>query len=151
VILTFASEDTDQQPLIAGAAAPLLASALLEGYSSNLTAEHDLLSDPGVPGALKDAVSFIHRHAAGAVGVNDVAAAVHLTPRAVQYLFRQRLDTTPTEYLRRVRLHRARQDLLAARESGALSARSRRDGASPTPAGLRCSIDRPTARAHTPR
>jgi AraC-like DNA-binding protein len=116
---TFASADTALQPLIAGAVAPLLASALLESYPSNLTAEHDLLSDPGVPEALKDAVSFIHRHAAGAVGVNDVAAAVHLTPRAVQYLFRQRLDTTPTEYLRRVRLHRARQDLVAARYSGA--------------------------------
>ena len=46
------------------------------------------------------------------MAVADVAAAVHLTPRAVQYLFRQRLDTTPTEYLRRVRLHRAHQDLI---------------------------------------
>ncbi|OOK72761.1 bacterial regulatory helix-turn-helix s, AraC family protein [Mycobacterium kansasii] len=37
------------------------------------------------------------------IGVKDVAAVVHLTPRAVQYLFRQQLDTTPTEYLRRIR------------------------------------------------
>jgi AraC-like DNA-binding protein len=113
VTATFASPDTAQQPLIAAAAAPLLATALLECYPSNLTTQQDLLSDPAVPETLKDAVTFIHHHAAGDVGVADVAAAVHLTPRAVQYLFRQRLDTTPTEYLRRVRLHRAHQDLMS--------------------------------------
>lgn len=112
VSATFASSDTAQQPLVAAIAAPVLATALLECYPSNLTAQQDLLSDPAVPDTLKDAVTFIHRNAAGDVGVGDVAAAVHLTPRAVQYLFRQRLDTTPTEYLRRVRLHRAHQDLM---------------------------------------
>jgi AraC-like DNA-binding protein len=29
----------------------------------------------------------------------------------VQYLFRRQLDTTPTEFMRRVRLHRAHQEL----------------------------------------
>jgi AraC-like DNA-binding protein len=118
VAATFASSDTAQQPLLAAAAAPLLATALLECYPSNVTAQQDLLSDPAVPETLKDAVKFIHRHAARDVGVADVAAAVHLTPRAVQYLFRQRLDTTPTEYLRRVRLHRAHQDLMNGDRSG---------------------------------
>lgn len=112
VTATFASSDTVHQPLVAAAAAPLLATALLECYPSNVTLQQDLLSDPAVPETLKLAVKFIHRHAAGDVGVADVAASVHLTPRAVQYLFRQRLDTTPTEYLRRVRLHRAHQDLM---------------------------------------
>jgi AraC-like DNA-binding protein len=119
VTATFASSDTARQPLIAAGAAPLLATALLECYPSNVTVQQDLLSDPAAPEALKDAVEFIHRHAAGDVGVADVAAAVHLTPRAVQYLFRQRLDTTPTEYLRRVRLHRAHQDLIAGDRSSA--------------------------------
>lgn len=109
---TFASSDTAQQPMIAAAAPALLATALLECYPSNVTVQQDLLNDPAVPETLKDAVKFIHRHAAGDVGVTEVAAAVHLTPRAVQYLFRQRLDTTPTEYLRRVRLHHAHHDLL---------------------------------------
>jgi AraC-like DNA-binding protein len=118
VTATFASSDTAQQPLVAAAAAPLLATALLECYPSNVTAQQDLLSDPAVPETLKDAVKFIHRHAASDVGVADVAAAVHLTPRAVQYLFRQRLHTTPTEYLRRVRLHRAHQDLMNGDRSG---------------------------------
>ncbi len=113
VTATFASADTADQPLIAAGAAPLLCTALLECYPSTATAEHDLLGDPAVPEALKDAVAFIHCHAAGGVGINDVAAAVHLTPRAVQYLFRHRLGTTPSEYLRRVRLHRAHHDLMA--------------------------------------
>lgn len=110
---TLCSTDTVQQPLIAASVASVLATAVLECYPCNLTADNDVLSDPAVPEALKDAVSFIHCHAGGDVGIHDVAAAVHLTPRAVQYLFRHQLDTTPTRYLRRVRLHRAHLDLLS--------------------------------------
>ena len=56
VLATFASPDTAQQPLITAAAATLLATAMLECYQSNVTAEQKLLSDPAVPEALKDAV-----------------------------------------------------------------------------------------------
>jgi transcriptional regulator GlxA family with amidase domain len=75
--------------------------------------EQELAGDPALSETLKDAVDFIHRHASDDVSINDVAAAVHLTPRAVQYLFRRQLDTTPTEYMRRVRLHRAHDELIA--------------------------------------
>lgn len=112
VTATLAAPQTAQQPMIVAALAPLLAGALLECYPSNVT-EQDLAGDPSLTETLKDAVAFIHRHAAGEVGITDIAAAVHLTPRAVQYLFRRQLDTTPTEYLRRVRLHRAHQELIA--------------------------------------
>ncbi|WP_241520485.1 helix-turn-helix transcriptional regulator [Mycobacterium paraense] len=116
VTATLAAPDTAQQPLIVAALAPLLAGALLECYPSNAT-EQDLAGDPALPDALKEAVAFIHRHAAGDVSINDIAGAVHLTPRAVQYLFRRQLDTTPTEYVRRVRLHRAHDELIAAAPS----------------------------------
>lgn len=112
VASTLAGPDTAQQPLIVAGLAPLLAGALLQCYPSNVT-EQDLASEPALPETLKDAVSFIHRHVGEDVGVNDVAAAVHLTPRAVQYLFRRQLASTPTEYIRRVRLSRAHQELLA--------------------------------------
>jgi AraC-like DNA-binding protein len=112
VTATLAASDTAQQPLIVAAMAPLLAGALLECYPSNVT-EADPAGDPALPETLKSAVSFIHGHAAADVSINDIAAAVHLTPRAVQYLFRRRLDTTPMEYMRRVRLRRAHQELLA--------------------------------------
>lgn len=113
VLTTLASADTAQQPIIAAGMANLLAGALLECYPSNLT-EQDPASGLALPETLKEAVSFIHRHTTEDIGINDVAAAVHLTPRAVQYLFRRRLGTTPTEYMRRVRLRRAHQELIAA-------------------------------------
>jgi AraC-like DNA-binding protein len=113
VVGTLASADTAQQPLIAAGMASLLAGALLECYPSTLT-EQDPPGDLALPETLKEAVSFIHRHPADDIGINDVAAAVHLTPRAVQYLFRRQLDTTPTEYMRRVRLSHAHQELVAA-------------------------------------
>ncbi|OBI55573.1 AraC family transcriptional regulator [Mycobacterium sp. E796] len=117
VTAALAAPDTAQQPMIVAAMAPLLAGALLECYPSNAT-EQDLAGDPSLPETLKEAVAFIHRHAAGDVSINDIAGAVHLTPRAVQYLFRRQLDTTPTEYVRRVRLHRAHQELLAGERAG---------------------------------
>ncbi len=109
---TFACDKTAHRPLIVGAVAELLVAATLECFPSNLTAGADLLREAGLPAAFKGALSFIQQHAGRGIGINDVAAAVGLTPRAVQYLFRQQLDTTPTEYLRRVRLHRAHRDLL---------------------------------------
>ncbi|MBW0015487.1 MAG: helix-turn-helix transcriptional regulator [Mycobacterium sp.] len=111
VTATLAAADTGHQPLIVAALASLVAGALLECYPSNFT-DQDLPSDPALPDTLKDAVAFIHHHDAD-TNINDIAAAVHLTPRAVQYLFRRRLDTTPTEYMRRLRLHRAHQQLVA--------------------------------------
>ena len=80
VIGTLASGDTAHQPLIAAGMANLLGGALLECYPSNLT-EQDPASDLALPETLKDAVSFIHRNTAEDIGINDVAAAVHLTPR----------------------------------------------------------------------
>lgn len=58
---------------------------------------------------------FIEAHADEDIGIQQIAAAAHVTPRAVQLSFRTHLDTTPTAYLRRVRLDRARRDLQEAR------------------------------------
>lgn len=125
---TLAAPDTARQPLIAAAIGPLLAGALLECYPSSVSEPHSA-GDPGLPETLRDAVAFIHRHAAGEVSINDIAAAVHLTPRAVQYLFRRQLDTTPTEYLRRVRLQRAHDDLITGEPpNGTVSEIARRWG-----------------------
>jgi AraC-like DNA-binding protein len=112
VTATLAASDTAQQPLIVAAMAPLLAGALLECYPSTVT-EPDLAGDPALSETLKHAVTFIYGRADADVSITEIAAAVHLTPRAVQYLFRRQLDTTPTEYVRRVRLHRAHQELVA--------------------------------------
>jgi transcriptional regulator GlxA family with amidase domain len=66
------------------------------------------------PPVLRHAVEFIDENANLDIGLNDIAAAVHVTPRTLQYVFRRHLDSTPLEYLRRVRLLRAHRDLQAA-------------------------------------
>jgi AraC-like DNA-binding protein len=110
---TFAAEDAVPHSPTVMAAAHALAAATLECFPSNLAGPASAESDGATPAALSRALSFVQDHADTDIGVNDIAAAVHLTPRAVQYLFRRRLDTTPTEYVRSVRLHRAHQDLIA--------------------------------------
>jgi transcriptional regulator GlxA family with amidase domain len=63
---------------------------------------------------VRRAVAFIDDNAHRDIALADIAAAVDITPRAVQYAFRTHLDCTPMEYARRVRLHHAHCDLVAA-------------------------------------
>ncbi|MEV7417573.1 AraC family transcriptional regulator [Streptomyces sp. NPDC089919] len=60
---------------------------------------------------LRRAIAYIESHAHLDIGLADIAAAVPVTPRAVQYAFRRQLDSTPLEYLRRVRLAGAHAEL----------------------------------------
>lgn len=117
VSTAYSTADTANRPLVVATAAQLLTAALLECFPSNLSAAQEHSGKAPSPPAFKDAMAFIQRHAGHGIGVNDIAAAVNLTPRAVQYLFRQQLETTPTEYLRRVRLQRAHQDLVRGDQS----------------------------------
>jgi transcriptional regulator GlxA family with amidase domain len=110
-----ASRVTAGQPLLASSASQLLAAAALAAFPNNA------LTDPTIedrrdahPDTLRRAVAFIDEHAHTSITTADIAAAAHVTIRTVQLAFRRYLDTTPTEYLRRVRLDHARQDLLAA-------------------------------------
>ena len=66
------------------------------------------------PQMLRRAIGFIHDNAHRDITLSDIATAVNVTPRSVQYTFRRHLGTTPLEYLRRVRLNRAHRDLQAA-------------------------------------
>src|ERR1700754_1436918 len=61
------------------------------------------------PDTLSRATAFIEAHPETEITLADIARAAHVTPRAVQMTFRRHLDTTPTAYLRQVRLSRARQ------------------------------------------
>ncbi|MCV7278654.1 helix-turn-helix transcriptional regulator [Mycolicibacterium flavescens] len=66
------------------------------------------------PALLRRAMTFIHENAHRDITLGDIAAAVNVTPRSVQYAFRRHLGTTPLEYLRSVRLERAHRDLQVA-------------------------------------
>jgi transcriptional regulator GlxA family with amidase domain len=66
------------------------------------------------PAAVRRAAAFIEAHAEQPVTATEIAAVAGVTARALQYAFRRHYDTTPTGYLRRVRLERAHQQLQAA-------------------------------------
>lgn len=65
----------------------------------------------GAPATVRRAVAFIDEHAAEPIGIDDVARAARIGVRALQLAFRKHRDTTPLEYLRRVRIELAHRDL----------------------------------------
>ncbi|SDD08460.1 AraC family transcriptional regulator [Auraticoccus monumenti] len=93
----------------------VLAAAALSTFPNSWTAgTPDVPAPDGGPDTLREALDFIDRTSGDPVGVEEVARAVGVTQRALQYTFRRHLDTTPTAYLRRVRLQRAHDELVRA-------------------------------------
>ena len=66
---------------------------------------------------VRRAIDFIDENAHRDITVDDVATAVHMSTRGLQYAFRRALDTTPAEQLRRARLDGAHRELLHGRAS----------------------------------
>ncbi|MEU5159446.1 AraC family transcriptional regulator [Streptomyces sp. NPDC020875] len=104
-----------ENPLVVSTAAQYLAASVLHAFP------HTAVTDPTAqdrsdarPAALRRAIAYLESHADQDISVGDVAAAAHVTVRALQYAFRRHLDTTPMRYLRRVRLAEAHAELLAA-------------------------------------
>lgn len=63
------------------------------------------------PATVRRALDFIAENAHRPITVDDVASAVHISTRGLQYAFRRALDTTPAECLKRARLDGAHRDL----------------------------------------
>jgi AraC-like DNA-binding protein len=105
--------DAMSQPLITGHAARLVAAAALATFPNTAVTDPTAMDRRDAsPATLRRAIAFIDEHADLDISAADIAAAAHVTIRAVQLAFRRHLDTTPTAYLRRVRLdlaHRALQ------------------------------------------
>ena len=109
-----ATRETHGTQILLESAGRMLASAVLAAFPNELPSDiADDAAGDSHPLLLRQAVDFIQENAARDIGIGDIAAAVFLTPRTVQYMFRRHLDTTPTAYLRDVRLTRARHDLIA--------------------------------------
>ncbi|GAA4605305.1 AraC-like DNA-binding protein [Actinoplanes octamycinicus] len=102
-------------PLVTGTLSRLLAATALTVFPNNARTgpsigdRHD-----AHPATVRRAVAFIDDHTRTDISVADVAAACHVTIRAVQLAFRRHLDTTPMAYLRRARLAGAHHDLRTA-------------------------------------
>ncbi len=109
------SQDDVATPLVLGHCSRLLAAVTLATFPNTIVPEqapHDH-TDSG-PALLRRATAYIEANAGNDIALTDIAEAVHVTPRAVQYMFRRHLDMTPLQYLRRIRLDLAHRDLQVA-------------------------------------
>jgi AraC-like DNA-binding protein len=110
-----ANPDAAAAPLVAASATRLLVATALATFPNNALIDptsqdqHD-----SSPATLHRAIAFMDEHAHQDITLADIAAAAHVTIRTVQLAFRHHLDTTPTRYLRRVRLDNAHRQLLTA-------------------------------------
>jgi AraC-like DNA-binding protein len=110
---TVLAEDGLATPLVLAAAGRLLAATALSAFPNAVGSSdgsHD--RSDGHPVLLRRAMGYMEEHAAEDLGIGDVASAVYVTPRALQYMFRRHLDSTPMAYLRRVRLDHVHRDLI---------------------------------------
>ncbi|WP_390893197.1 helix-turn-helix transcriptional regulator [Mycobacterium deserti] len=116
---TVMAPDAVVTPLVVGHASRLLAAVMLSTFPNNATAEGAKAHDrsDAKPVLLRRAVEFMDANATNDISLADIAAAIHVTPRAVQYMFRRHLATTPLQHLRRMRLHYAHLELSAADRS----------------------------------
>jgi AraC-like DNA-binding protein len=107
-------------PLVLGGTERLLAGLILATFPNDAFASpaRRELNDARAPATLRRAVAFIEANAERDVGIEEIAAAARVSRRAVQQAFRRHLDTTPTAYLRRVRLDGAHRELLDADPAG---------------------------------
>ncbi|MFE2876447.1 AraC family transcriptional regulator [Streptomyces roseus] len=102
------------EPLVLDAAARMIAAHVLTTFPNTAhpvpvpADTRDATSE-----TVRRAVAFIESAPDAGIGLTEMAAAAGVTPRALQYAFRRHAGTTPTAYLRRVRLDLAHADLLA--------------------------------------
>lgn len=111
--------------------ATLVRHALVTTLSAFYTPFFDAASrEPRLSGAsaVRRAIAYMEAHAQEPITIDDVAREAHISTRGLQYAFRRALDTTPTAYLRRVRLDGARRDLHNADQSVSSAVVARRWG-----------------------
>jgi len=93
-----------------------LMTGILEAHCHNYS---DALHKSGgtelAPRLVRQAEDYLLAHIDRPVTLEDVAEAVGVSARALQYAFRRFRDTTPMAFLRNARLARAHRDLQAAR------------------------------------
>jgi transcriptional regulator GlxA family with amidase domain len=109
-----ADRATATNPLIAGPARRLLASAAVAAFPRAGHVAPRRGTGQVAPAALRRAMAYAQENADRDITVADMAAAAGLGTRALQYAFRRHHDTTPLAYARRARLDRAHRDLRAA-------------------------------------
>jgi AraC-like DNA-binding protein len=104
-----------EAPLVVASVARTVAAAVLVCFPNTVRTLSTRRDEAGPSRrSLRRAVAFIDENLERNIGVADIARAIHVTPRTVQLMFRRHLGTTPTGYLRRVRLDQVHHDLRSA-------------------------------------
>jgi len=88
--------------------------SLLLGQSHNHSAALDLPRGASGARSVARAVELLRHDPARSWTVGELASEVSTSVRSLQEGFRRALDTTPMTYVRRLRLERAREDLITA-------------------------------------
>ena len=101
-------------PALAPRLGRLLMASLLTSYRHNYSEELQGSAHEGRPRAIQAAVDAIEQDPAGIETVADIARAAALSVRALDAGFRRHVGISPMKYLRRVRMARAHDALLAA-------------------------------------
>jgi AraC-like DNA-binding protein len=96
----------------------IAATALMVFPNSTMSNRPAQDAAPALPAVLRRAVAFMEANVDRPVTVSDIAEAARVSPRALQLAFRRRYGTTPTGYLRRMRLEQVHADLQAADATG---------------------------------
>jgi AraC-like DNA-binding protein len=112
-------DDTADDDLLRSELARHAAAMTLAAFATTTSGieRHRPAQSAAAPATVRRALDFIAENSHRPITVDDVAAAVHISTRGLQYAFRRALDTTPAESLRRARLDGAHRDL----QSGAYS------------------------------
>ncbi|HKY82340.1 MAG TPA: AraC family transcriptional regulator [Sphingobium sp.] len=92
----------------------LLVNQFLLGQPNNYSEELHQSARSMITRPIIQAAELIEAHAHESLTVNDIATAVDISPRALQAGFRRHYGTTPTAFLRDMRLQRVRTDLIEA-------------------------------------
>ena len=109
-----ASPDAALSPLIITSAARLLAATALTVFANTAVELAPQDRRDANTATVRRATAFIDENVTQAITVPEIAAAACVTVRALQLAFRRELNSTPTAYLRTVRLTRAHRELVAA-------------------------------------
>jgi AraC-like DNA-binding protein len=100
-------------PIIRSSLSRLLAASLLSSFQNTSLGYSRHRELTGVASVrLRRALHFIDDHAHEPISLADIAAAAGIGPRALQLSFRRVYDTTPHEYLQKVRLAGAHHALV---------------------------------------
>jgi AraC-like DNA-binding protein len=104
--------DVRNSPLVISAAVQGLAATVLTVLPNTAVLEPTYIDrNDNRATIFRRAVEFVEENADRDIALADIATAARVTPRAIQYMFRDRLQLTPLQFLTRTRLEHVHQEL----------------------------------------